>query len=107
MRKFEAVINKYDPVKYGATLPGGTFYTHKNLLKDNETGKYFAPDETVGFYRYLNDDAHPIGDNYVPNEDMNIDRQAVVIQLFLCLLVLWVAYFARTISATTSIGMTT
>jgi maltose/maltodextrin transport system permease protein len=66
MKKFEAVINKYDQVLYGAQLPGGIYYTHKNLLKDNETGKYFAPDENVGFYRYLNDKGHAVGDNYVP-----------------------------------------
>lgn len=75
MRKFEAVINKYDQVKFGATLPGGTFFQHKNLLKDNETGKYFAPDETVGFYRYLNDDGHAIGDNYVPGFKIGVGFQ--------------------------------
>lgn len=113
MRKFEAVINKYDPVKYGATLPGGTFYTHKNLLKDNETGKYFAPDETVGFYRYLNDDAHPIGDNYVPGFKIGVgfSNFATIFEdegvrgPFFKIFVWTVVFAALTVFITLAIGM--
>ena len=71
-REFEAVINKYDQVKFGATLPGGRFISDKNLLKDNETSKYFAPDTEAGYYRYLDDEGHPVGENFVPGFKVNV-----------------------------------
>ncbi len=71
-KEFSAVINKYDQVKFGATLPGGRFISDKNLLKDNETSKYFAPDEETGYYRYLDDEGRPVGDNFVPGFKVSV-----------------------------------
>lgn len=66
MKKFEAVINKFDRVKLGAQI-NGINISDPHLLRDNETSKYFMPDHERGYYRYLDDsNAQLIGDDYVP-----------------------------------------
>ncbi len=112
-REFEAVINKYDQVKFGATLPGGRFISDKNLLKDNETSKYFAPDEEVGFYRYLDDEGRAVGENYVPGFKVyvgfknfaQIAKDEGVRKPFVKIFIWTVVFAALTVFITLAIGM--
>ncbi len=112
-KEFEAVINKFDQVKFGATLPGGRFINDENLLKDNETSRYFAPDTEAGYYRYLDDEGRPVGENYVPGFKVNVGfknfgqiiKDEGVRKPFIKIFIWTVIFAALTVFITLAIGM--